>query len=256
MLFRLTFAVILFFAIYYVLKNNGYISVNQNFDPKHIFNFDNKLLEEKTKIKKELEKKYKDEELIKSENIIIDENKQNENMHHVYLDIEINKNNAGRIEIELYDDIVPKTCNNFRSLCKQKMYSNSIFHRIIKNFMSQGGDFTKGNGTGGRSIYGESFEDENFNIKHDKKGIISMANRGANTNNSQFFIIYEPQPSLDNKHVAFGCVKKGFEVLDKLNLIITDYNNKPSLECKITDCGIIEVDDNKNLIRDLVNLNK
>ena len=144
----------------------------------------------------------------------------------------------GKIEIELYEDIVPKTCNNFRSLCEQKMYKNILFHRIIKGFMVQSGDFTKGNGTGGRSIYGENFDDENFIIKHNKKGIISMANKGPNTNNSQFFIIQEPQPSLDNKHVAFGCVIKGLEIVDRLNSISTAYNNKPN-ECTIKDCGVI-----------------
>ena len=246
MLLRLAFAIILFFAIYYILKNNGYISIDQHFDSNKIFVFgkeEQNLL--KKKPKNENLQKSSTEEIINDKSKEINElqnelrNEDKDEKKNVYLDIQINKKDIFRIELELYDDIVPKTCANFRSLCEQKMYQKSIFHRIIKDFMVQGGDFTKGNGTGGRSIYGESFNDENFNIKHDKKGILSMANRGPNTNNSQFFIIYEPQPSLDNKHVAFGCIKKGFDVLDKLNSMVTDYNNKPASECMIVDSGTI-----------------
>ena len=236
MLYSLIFTFLCIFTIFYILKNNGYIKVNQNFDIKNTSLFQT-LMSNLIEYKDGILKKNNTKKIVKvlNEKGIITKKKPK----NIFLDIEIGKNKIGRIEIELYDNIVPKTCNNFRSLCEQKMYKNILFHRIIKGFMIQSGDFTKGNGTGGRSIYGENFDDENFIIKHNKKGIISMANKGPNTNNSQFFIIQEPQPSLDNKHVAFGCVINGLEIVDKLNSISTDYNSKPDIECTIKDCGII-----------------
>lgn len=130
----------------------------------------------------------------------------------VFFEISINGRRVGRVEIELFDKIVPKTCENFRKLASHQKgfgYKGSIFHRIMEGFMAQGGDFINQNGTGGKSIYGPTFKDQNFKVKHDKPYILSMANQGPNTNNSQFFITFAQTPSLDGKHVAFGQIISG-----------------------------------------------
>jgi cyclophilin family peptidyl-prolyl cis-trans isomerase len=156
----------------------------------------------------------------------------------VYLDIAIDNKSCGKIIIKLFNNIVPKTCNNFKLLCKNKKYKNNIFHRVIKNFMIQGGDYENSNGTGGKSIYGDVFNDENFEIKHDKPYMVSMANCGPNTNGSQFFITTIHTPHLDGKHVVFGEVIDGKKIIDKINKIQTDHNDKPLYDVKIVDCGI------------------
>lgn len=164
---------------------------------------------------------------------------QNENGN-VYMDIDIDNKHQGRIIIKLYDDVVPKTANNFRHLAKNPLaYRGSAFHRVIKDFMIQGGDYTNGDGTGGKSIYGDAFEDENFEIKHDKSGLLSMANSGPNTNGSQFFITTQPTPHLDNKHVVFGEVVVGMEIVKKIEELQTDATDKPTKECIISDCGVL-----------------
>uniref|UniRef100_A0A1I7UI36 Peptidyl-prolyl cis-trans isomerase n=1 Tax=Caenorhabditis tropicalis TaxID=1561998 RepID=A0A1I7UI36_9PELO len=164
----------------------------------------------------------------------------------VFFDITVGGKAAGRIVMELYSDIVPKTAENFRALCtgekgvgksgKPLHFKGSKFHRIIPNFMIQGGDFTCGNGTGGESIYGEKFPDENFKEKHTGPGVLSMANAGPNTNGSQFFLCTVKTEWLDGKHVVFGKVKEGLEVV-KLVEANGSQSGKPVAECVIADCG-------------------
>ena len=158
----------------------------------------------------------------------------------VYLKIAVNSKIIGIILVKLFDDIVPKTTTNFKALIEGKKgygYKGSIFHRIIPNFMVQGGDFTNGNGTGGHSIYGRHFEDENFVVKHDRPGILSMANSGPNTNGSQFFITTGETEWLDGKHVAFGIVVSGMEIVYKLEKY-GDSSGHVSNKITIMDCGL------------------
>tara|TARA_B110000495_G_C22914838_1_gene534330 strand:+ start:364 stop:1071 length:708 start_codon:yes stop_codon:yes gene_type:complete len=141
------------------------------------------------------------------------------------------------VELKLFDDIVPITCKNFRVLAGKGInnnnYTNSIFHRVIKNFMIQGGDIMNGDGTGSISIFGKQFEDENFKVKHDQKGLLSMANSGPDTNGSQFFITTGDANHLDNKHVVFGKIIKGYDVIDTINKLATDANDKPYQNVRI-----------------------
>mmetsp|Transcript_8556 Transcript_8556/g.25556 ORF Transcript_8556/g.25556 Transcript_8556/m.25556 type:complete len:173 (+) Transcript_8556:82-600(+) len=166
----------------------------------------------------------------------------------VFFDMTIGGSPAGRIEMTLRADVVPKTAENFRALCtgergqgrsgKPLHFKGSSFHRVITDFMCQGGDFTRHNGTGGKSIYGEKFADENFKLRHDGPGVLSMANAGPNTNGSQFFLCTAKTTWLDGKHVVFGKVTKGMEVVRAIEKVGSQ-QGKTAKTVLINDCGQI-----------------
>jgi peptidyl-prolyl isomerase G (cyclophilin G) len=170
----------------------------------------------------------------------------------IFLDFTVDSTPLGRVVFELFADIVPKTCENFRALCTGEKglsptseiplhYKGSIIHRSIADFMIQGGDFTKKNGTGGESIYGTPFEDEAFTRNVDSEGLLVMANRGPNTNGSQFFVTLRPCPHLDGKHVTFGRVVSGYDnVIKKIAEIETDSKDRPLKPVVISHCGQLE----------------
>ena len=172
--------------------------------------------------------------------------------HQVYFDVKIGDNEPKRVVFGLFGDDVPKTAENFRALCtgekgkgtsgKPLHYKGSAFHRVIPGFMLQGGDFTRGNGTGGESIYGEKFADENFKLKHTKAGLLSMANAGRNTNGSQFFVTTVATPHLNGKHVVFGKLIKGKDVVAAVEAVGSG-TGRTSETVVITDCGELKGDD-------------
>jgi len=162
----------------------------------------------------------------------------------VFFDMTIGGESAGRIEMTLRSDVAPRTAENFRALCTGEHgfgYKGSSFHRVIPQFMCQGGDFTNHNGTGGKSIYGDKFEDEDFSLKHDAPGVLSMANAGANTNGSQFFLCTVETSWLDGKHVVFGNVadEKSMEVVRAIEAVGSAPAGATSAPVMIEDCGEI-----------------
>ncbi|XP_069743683.1 probable inactive peptidyl-prolyl cis-trans isomerase-like 6 isoform X1 [Narcine bancroftii] len=164
----------------------------------------------------------------------------------VYMEVSIDQQPIGRLLFELFTDTCPKTCKNFEGLCTAEAgstttslpwgYKGTIFHRLVRNGWIQGGGVTSNRGDGGVSIYGETFNDENFAISHCKRGVLGMANKGPHTNASQFYITLQPALWMNTRFVSFGHLIAGTEVLNKLEAVPT-YNERPTVECKITDCG-------------------
>ena len=176
-----------------------------------------------------------------------DHKQSNNSTTQVFFDVSIGGAAAQRITITLNSGGVPKTAENFRALCtgekgqgtqgKPLHFKGSKFHRVIPGFMAQGGDFTRGDGRGGECIYGNKFADENFTARHSGRGVLSMANSGPNSNSSQFFLCFTATPHLDGKHVVFGQVTGGLEVLDALEAVGSKPAGKTSADCVIVDCG-------------------
>ena len=165
----------------------------------------------------------------------------------VFMDLTIGAGEARRVVYGLYGDDAPRTAENFAALCASRSpalgYRSSRLHRVIPRFMVQGGDFTRGDGTGGTSVYGGAFPDETFALSHVGGGVLSMANRGPNTNTSQFFVTLRACPHLDGKHVVFGCVLEGYETIKAVEAVGSRITGAPSEKVTIVDCGRLPPDD-------------
>ena len=200
------------------------------------FLYDNYVKGEKKPIKK-TKRINQPNTKVKEDPIIVKPDKQ---LPKVFFEIEYtvgNNKKIGRVEIELLADIVPKTCKNFIGLLPR--YKGTIFHRVIKDFMLQGGDYENMDGTGGKSIYGDKFADENFIALHDKPGMLSMANAGPNTNGSQFFITTAATPWLDGKHVVFGQVLQGLDIIKQIENGPTATDDKPINDVLVVSAGLV-----------------
>lgn len=224
--------IIVIIAICYILYNKSQTDQNNNVPINSPIKHDHKKKHSKKHHKHKHSKKH-------GKKLHSKHKKEKDDL--VFLEMGINGKKLGKIIIKLYSKIVPLTCENFRTLCSNNVYKGSTFHRIIKNFMLQGGDFTNGDGTGGKSIFGSTFKDENFKLKHDKPYLLSMANKGKNTNGSQFFILTGPAEHLDNKHVVFAKVVSGHEIVDTLNNVEVDSNDnhKPIYDVVVISSGVI-----------------
>jgi len=229
------------------MLRNSVLHIDQN----NTINKENMTIKINNKENSELNTKKK--ESVEKKTINMEENKYNCGDGYVYFDIGIEDSfrdpKIGRIVFQLFKDDVPKTCKNFYELCKEKKYKSILFHRVIKGFMIQGGDITNNDGTGGYSIYGKNFEDENFKFNHDTSGLLSMANAGPNTNSSQFFITTDKVNHLDGKHVVFGRVIDGLEIVNNIENQMTDNNDKPIRDCFILDCGVLDTNEINQLMK-------
>ncbi|KAA0147108.1 hypothetical protein FNF29_07598 [Cafeteria roenbergensis] len=172
----------------------------------------------------------------------------------VYMDLSIGSSAAGRVLFELFSDTVPRTAENFRQLCtgeggvgkssgKRLHFLGCAFHRVIPGFMMQGGDFTAGDGTGGESVYGRTFRDEDLSAQHSTAGLLSMANAGPHTNGSQFFVLFRPAPHLDGKHVVFGRVVSGMDVVRAVERVPTGSGDRPKSAVVVSSCGELSPDE-------------
>jgi len=163
----------------------------------------------------------------------------------------VEETKSGKVYFELFTKKVPKTAENFRALCVGDKgdglhYIGNTFHRVIKGFMAQGGDITAQNGTGGKSIYGGKFDDEQIWYPHTHKGVLSMANAGPNTNGSQFFILFGATPHLNEKHTVYGRIIKGYDVIEMMEANPTASGDKPLKDVKIVSCGELKGEDKLN----------